>query len=128
MSKPKGAMGSPYTNNENGEPSITSLMGNAFDRLHENSWDGGKKKKRLEKEENERIEQINNNFDKKISDEISDICNNDIIGNRQTTKFSTDIKKEMVQFLIDNDFNINEVNNEQIIFSTEVGKFIILPL
>ena len=126
--RPKGAMGSPYVSNENGEPSVADLMGQAFDRLHENSWDGGKKQERLAKEKQEHIDKINAEFDKKLANE-TDIPTEEPVYSKIAEKtFSNDTKKEISNLLIENNFNISEINDERITFSSDYGKFIILPI
>jgi len=124
--KPKGAMGSPYCNSEDG-PSIADLMGDAFDRLHENSWDGGKKKKQVEK--------INAEIDKKIQKNSENFVDETIIKDADTIEklvngkvFTVDYKTDILQLLLKNNYNINEITDEKIVFTVNEEKFVILPL
>lgn len=139
--KPKGAMGSPYCSSDG--TSMADLMGDAFDRLHENSWDGGKEAKK--KREDERIEKINADIKEKLSkDDIPEgielvtadvkmdeniLADTPEINILEKTIFSPEIKKEMMQLILSNNLDINEVTDEQIIFTNENNnKFVILPL
>ncbi len=138
--KPKGAMGSPYCSSDG--TSMADLMV-AFDRLHENSWDGGKEAKK--KREDERIEKINADIKEKLSkDDIPEgielvtadvkmdeniLADTPEINILEKTIFSPEIKKEMMQLILSNNLDINEVTDEQIIFTNENNnKFVILPL
>ena len=142
--KPKGAMGSPYTSNDNG-PSISSLMGDAFDRLHENSWDGGKQTK--EKRKKEEIEKINAEIDKKlqetelnvIENQIEAVVNNDISVVTENlsvdsesialpTMFSQEDKNELTTLLLANKCSLVSVSDTEIIFEYNNANFKLIAL
>lgn len=143
--KPKGAMGSPYVSSDENGPSMAKLMGDAFERLHENSWDGGKEvqQKRIEKANKEIEQKIEKNKQCKVQQEI-EVVSNDIVNfddlsgvkinneydnTSSPAKFTPQIKKEMMQVAIDSDLEIDQVTDEKIIVTDKDGnKFAILPI
>ena len=146
--KPKGAMGSPYVNNGDGT-SIGNLMGDAFDKLHENSWDGGKKNKDHQKivdkinedidkklksenvekndlnedEELEGIEEVKNTkkTSKKVSKKETSLLDNieEVLDNEDVKKFQPGIKKDILKIIIDTDYEIVKASDTEIIISDE---------